>query len=330
MDRRSFLTLATTLSGIGRIGCAHRPKLHRLRISANPYFSMSGLYLAQEAGYFAGQGLEVDVQLIATAPQAIALAAGGALDIVFTSASAALVNAISKGARPRIVAAREIAAPACSDIGTLYGRRAAFPNGLQDLKILEGKRIASNLDTGLGGFAVDMILASAGLTPEALRVLNMRRSESVPALLAGRIDAVFLSDFVGRYLQISDKIVRGITLADVLPNHQVSFILFGATLLGRDLEIGRRFLSAFRRGTAEYVAGRTPRFHDELAVSSGMDPNVVRSMCRNSFVPDGRIDLPSLERFIQWAVRKGFCPVPVQAEQLVDMRFLENLKESAS
>jgi len=50
------------MSGFSLMGCARRNKTRTIRISANPYFSMSGLYLAMELGYFSKLGLVVDVK----------------------------------------------------------------------------------------------------------------------------------------------------------------------------------------------------------------------------------------------------------------------------
>jgi NitT/TauT family transport system substrate-binding protein len=328
MNRRRFLALAGSLAGIGCFGCSSRAKLGTIRISTQPYFSMSPLYLAKELGYFEKLGLQIDIVTLAESGQAIPLAAAGKLDVVFTPSSASLINAISKGSRLRIVAGRELASPKCPDINVLYGRRAVFPNGIQDLRSLKGKRIAVDLRFGMERFGLDTILKSAGMTAEELGILNMNRSGMLVALLSGRIDAIVVSDFAKRYPGVADQIVRGISLADILPNYQISFISFGSRLLDGDPVVGTRFLSAYLHAAGEYRKGKTPRFFDELAISNGMNPTKIRATCRDTFVPDGRIDLPSLDRFIQWALSQGLCQIPIQATQLVDMRFMEKLWQS--
>jgi NitT/TauT family transport system substrate-binding protein len=323
VNRRRFIALAGAFAGIGHAACTSRAKSNTIRISSNPYFAMSGLYLAQELGYFTEAGLQIEIERIATTVQAMPLAATGKLDVVFCGASAALVNAIARGSRLRIVAGREIAAPSCSDFSVLYGRRAVFPGGLEDLGLLKGKRIGADQTAAIGQFGLDMVLASAGMTADELGVLKLGRSELLTAFLSGKLDAIIASDCTRRFTQLRDQIVRGISLADVLPNVQVSFVVFGARLLDGDPDAGVKFLAAYLRGAKEFLAGKTPKFHDELAISNGMDPVEARKACRDSFVPDGRIDLPSIDRFVQWARVKELCPIPIQAAQLVDMRFLE-------
>lgn len=325
MDRRHFLALAA--AGLCSPGCVRRSAPTAIRVSAQPFYSMSGLYLAKELGYFEDLGLKVEIENIASSTQAIPLAAGGELDVVFSASSASLVNAIAKGSRLRIVAGREIAAPGCSDNSAFYGRRAVFPSGLNDVHLLKGKRIAADTSVSIGAFALDTILASGGLKKEDIQILQLRKSELIVALLDDRVDAIMVSDIALRFQAFRDRIIQGIRLADIVPNHQFSFVIFGSRLLDSSIDIGTRFLSAYLQGAKEYAEGRTPRFHDELSISNGIDPVAARNDCRNSFVTDGSIDMPSLERFIQWAVAKGLCPIPIRAEQLVDTRYLNALSE---
>ena len=323
MKRREFLALAGASAALGCIHCSSRSELDTIRVCALPFFSMSGLYLAEELGYFKDLGLRIEIEKTANSSQAIPLAAAGKVDVVFSGASPSLVNAIARGSRLRIVAGREITAPDCCDLNVLYGRREVFPDGIDDIDLIKGRRVGANLRLTMTDFGTDMILENAGTSVEELGILNMSRSELVVALVAGKLDAIFISDLGRRFAAMSDRIVRGLSLADVLPNHILSFISFGARLLDGNPDIGTRFLTAYLRGAKDFVGGRTPRFHDELAVSNGMDPAKAREVCRNNLVADGRIDLLSLNLFIEWAAAKGFCPIPIQADQLVDMRFLQ-------
>jgi NitT/TauT family transport system substrate-binding protein len=323
MKRREFLALAGASAALGCIHCNPRSELDTIRVCALPYFSMSGLYLAKELGYFEDLGLQIEIEKTANSSQAVPLAAAGKVDVLFSGASPSLINAIARGSRLRIVAGREITAPDCCDLNVLYGRREVFPEGIDNIDFLKGRRVGANLRMTMTDFGTDMILKEAGTSVEKLGILNMSRSELIIAFVAGKLDAIFISDLGRRFDAMSDRIVRGLSLADVLPNHILSFISFGARLLDGDPDVGTGFLTAYLRGARDFVGGKTPRFHDELAVSNGMDPAEARKVCRNNLVADGRIDLPSLDLFIEWAAAKGLCPLPIKAEQLVAMQFLE-------
>ncbi|MGD0200621.1 MAG: ABC transporter substrate-binding protein [Bryobacteraceae bacterium] len=322
MKRRHFFT---ALAGMATEGCSRKgaPQLRSVLVGALPYLSMSGFYLARELGYFSDAGLDVQVQQLPGAQQAIPLLAGGKLDVSFAALSPAFINAAGRGARARIVAGREIISPAYSD-NALYGRRAAFPRGLKVLKELAGKRIAIPGRAMIAEFWLDAILERAELSQSDVQIVMLGHSESVAALLAGKIDAMLGGSFADRSFDaLSPDILLGIRLADVLPNSQFSHVIFGERLLDGALEVGARFLAAYLRGSREFMRGRTPRFLDEYARANGLDPKRAREAHRNTVTADGSIDMQSLQRYRDWAVRKGYCPEAVRVSQLVDTRFLD-------
>jgi NitT/TauT family transport system substrate-binding protein len=247
----------------------------------------------------------------------IPLLAGGQLDVAFASAIPAAFNAVAKGARIRIVASRETAIAGC--ITEIHGSRKAFPQGLSDLRALKGKRIAVSAPTSLSAFLLDALLDSVGLTTKDVQLLSMRLTESAPALVAGMIDAV-----VDKDLDLaSPEIVPGPGIAEVLPGFQYTYIHFGRALLEGDTESGARFLLAYLRGVRDFQAGRVPRAFADLAAGGGMDPAIARLSCRSRLSADGIVDPVSVQRMIDWSVRKGFLAPRMDSSQVVDARFIE-------
>jgi NitT/TauT family transport system substrate-binding protein len=278
---------------------------------------MAPVYLADELGFFRQAGLQVEIQPLSETTQMIPLLASGRLDVAFASAIPAAINAISKGALTRIVAAREIAVPGC--VHELYGNRRSFPRGLQDLRVLQGKRVSVTAPTSLSAFLLDVLLDSVSLQTRDVQLLTMRLSESVPALVAGQIDAVvdLAMEFASAY------ILPGPSVAGIIPGFQYTYIHFGRSLLEGGTETGAAFLRAYLRGVREFRAGRTPRAFEQLASSGGMDPALVRASCRARVPQDARVDVSSVQRMIDWSVKKGFVPVRVDASQVIDTRFVE-------
>jgi ABC-type nitrate/sulfonate/bicarbonate transport system substrate-binding protein len=289
----------------------------------------SSLHLANELGYFRDAGLDLDILQNGNSLNSLALLAGGKADVVFGAGGIALLNAILKGLPIRIVAGREIASPVCGTVGTIYGLRRIFPRGLSDASQLKGKRVATGPAVGLAQFALDAHLAHAGLSTSDVNLVSIEFKQSVAALLGGGIDAVVGVDELDRDLTtLSSEIVHSAGLAQIYPNFQYSYILFGQSLREGSLEDGTRFLSAYLRGAREFARGKTPRFMAEFAATHRLDLKRAVTACRETFSADGAIDRSSLRLFTDWAAKKRFIPRPVTPEELVDGRFLERLHEA--
>jgi NitT/TauT family transport system substrate-binding protein len=329
MKRRRVLGLVASAALAAGSGCSRRlvqSSRMKVTVSAGPYLPMSALYLAQELGFFEQAGLDVEIWQSANSVATIPLLAGGKVDVSFLSLNPSFVNAVARGASLSIVAGREIASPGCADVGTWYGNRRAFPRGLADLRQLKGKRLAVGARASIMEFFLDAFLERAGLSFDDVQTVALRGPEASAALVGGKIDAILANDFDKRLAEASHEIVLGPRLAQLLPDFQFSYVIFGQRLLAGDAKTGIAFLTGYLRGAREFLAGRTPKFMDEYARLNGLDPKATREACRNTFTPDGSVRLSDLQRFVDWAVRKGYCPKRVGAAQLVDERFLRGVR----
>jgi len=303
-------------------GCAKRPARRLLRVGSPPSFLLAPLYLANERGYFADAGLDLDIQLMTDTTQTMPLLAAGQFDVACAAATPGAFNAVARGARIRIVAARDIAAPGCTH--EVHGNRRSFPNGFTAAAALKGKRVSVTAKTSLTAFVLDALLESAGLDSSDVALVTMRLSESAPALVAGRLDAVVDLDLGFS----SPEVIPGPSLAGILPGFQLAYIFFGRTLLDGDAAPGAAFLAAYLMAVREFRAGAVPVALDRLAAANGMDPAAARAACRDRFSADGSIDAASIQRVIKWAARRGFGPADLNALQLVDSRFLDKARDA--
>ena len=288
---------------------------------------MSPLHLAEEEGFFHDAGLKIVFQVERKNEHIVSLMAGGNADVGFVQVLPALINSISSGARIRIVAGRDIAAGStCSSFGTLYGNRKAFPHGLSDLHELIGKRVAVSGRAHFLAFCLDAAMASAGLSIADVHLLELEQTQAIPALISGKIDATEASFMEARKESLTDQLVRGPGLADVLPGMQYNFVAFGPRLLDGDPKIGAAFLRAYFRGARAFAAGGVPqKFIQSLGLEIGIDPELVLKGCRSGAVLDGRIDQASVQRVLVWSVKNGFSPNAPTVTAMLDTRFTEKL-----
>jgi ABC-type nitrate/sulfonate/bicarbonate transport system substrate-binding protein len=292
-------------------------------VGATPRIDASSIHLAFELGFFREAGFEVEILQNRNTLHAMALLAGGGLDIHFGTASTAFLNAIIKGLPLRITAGRDIANGTCEYIGAVYGLRRTFPDGLADIAKLKGKRVATGPAIGIGQFSLDAQLARAGLSEKDVTVVHLEYGQILAALLGGGVDAcIGANDFDRNLTSLGAEIVHTGGLAQVYPNFQYTYVLFGKTMLAADVDRGARFLSAYLRGAREFARGKTPRFLEELVRTDRLDGKKAVTSCRDSFVLDGSIDLNSLRLYADWAARNKYISRPVDVSELVDDRFL--------
>jgi NitT/TauT family transport system substrate-binding protein len=321
MLRRTLLAAALPCAAGALAGKAATKT--KLRVSVGPYVAMCPFFVGYEAGYFAEAGFDIEVQREPGSVQVIPLIAGGRIDVCFLGDHPSLLNAIARGARIRIVAGRELASATCHPVGAVYVSRKSFPNGIRNLRPLKGARVAVVGSLGaIAHYALDALLAHDGMRPDDVQAERMGAAESVAALRAGGVAALVSRGSDLDALPDSLQLSRGPVFANVQPGFQFSWIVFGRGLLDGDAQTGARFLRAYLRGASDFLKGRTPAFMDELARSQGLDPKVVRAGCRDTFVHDGAIRVPDLQRFVRWAVAKGYCPGTLDAAALIDTRFL--------
>jgi len=284
---------------------------------------MCPFYLAYESRYFADAGFDVELVKDIGMAQSIPLLAGGRLDAGFTGFGPSIVNAVSRGARLRLVAGREVLSPSCGTAGTIFGSRKAFPDGLRTMRQLRGARLGINSTTPQTEFYLDLLLQHERMSQNDLVVRKMPTTERLAALRAGALEA-FLSteaDLNPELRQLG--LVAGPTVASLLPGFQYSYIVFGRTLLEGAVNAGARFLRAYFRGANDFLLGKTPRFLDDYCNQNGLDAKLLRATCRATFERDGSIHLADLRRYAQWLAAKGLCPADVDAAAIVDTRFLD-------
>ncbi|MGO9009502.1 MAG: ABC transporter substrate-binding protein [Bryobacteraceae bacterium] len=326
MLRRTFLSVPAFAAAAALVSCerhASKSARMKLRVSTAHNLSMCPFYLAYESGYFADAGFDIEVMKDLGTAHSLPLLAGGKLDASLGVFGPSVVNAVVRGARVRLVAAREVLSPSCGTISTIFASRKAFPQGVRNMRQLRGARIGIGNNGTWSGFALDTLLRHEGMRLSDVVVRKMPDTDKVAALHAGGIDA-FLSSQGDLNPELRPLgLVAGPSLPSLLPNFQYSYIFFGSRLLDGPVETGARFLHAHFRGARDYLAGRTPQFLEDYAKQNNLDPKLLREACRATFERDGNIHPDDMRRYIEWMAANGMCPANVDVTALVDTRFLE-------
>ncbi len=265
------LLLAAGVSG------ARAAEQVKVRLDFLPYGLHAPFYLAQEKGWFAEQGLEVQIDDGNGTGPALALVAGGKYDIA----------QISLGALP---IAREKGMPVRA-IATIlrkgdFGLAVAEASGVKVPKDLEGKTVMYSPGSVEAPF-IDRYLAAAGVDQSKVNLISVDVGAKISSYLAGKGDAMFAP--------VSLYTIKGVTPRDshamLFTDYQIDLPGFG--LIANEETIAKRpkvlagFVAAFQRA---WVAIRSGGAIDESVAAlikhrphAKLSPVVMKAQIQSAF-----------------------------------------------
>ena len=300
------------------------PEPVTMKVVVLPYLSYAPFFIAEDEGYFAEEGIEVEYVKLQTTPQAIPVLEQRQLDVMGASPTFGLLNAIARGAKLRIVADKGYLASDGCTYAAIVARRDLVESGeLADAVQLRGRRIAFN-PTSFGGYFLYKVLSTAGLTFDDIQPQDLTPPAQLEALTTGAIDLGNLAEpWVSRALKTGKASVWQ-PIQQVAPDFQLSMIVYGPSLLDDNPDAGKRFMVAYLKAVRQYNQGKTERNLEILAEHTGLDKVVLEKACWPALNDDGHIVPESLMDFQEWAMQEGYIDSVVTQEQFWDGSFIDH------
>lgn len=301
---------------------ATAPQTVSLKVVILPFISFAPFWIAQDDGYFAEQGL--DVQLIDMTNQQDTLPAmlGGQVDVTSGQVYAAMYNAAAKDSPVKIVADKGYINPnSCENIAVI-GRKGVFDAGELKAEQLKGSRMTI-VSASWNEYYLDKLLESLNLTNTAVSNSALSSPAVFDAMNAGQVDITVQNEpWVTRLTEAGHvRLTPGIS--KLIPNSESAVMLFGAKLLGENADVGKRFMVAYLKAVRAYNEGKTDHNVALLSKYTKLPAELLKKMCWPALHPDGMINQESMLDFQDWAVKKGIVKTPATAEQLFDTSFVE-------
>ncbi|MEW5940390.1 MAG: ABC transporter substrate-binding protein, partial [Chloroflexota bacterium] len=174
----------------------------KIKIGLSPYGSYLPLYIAQAEGYYAEAGLDAEFVDFTRQPDAIAALATGQVDAIGIVLDSGSLGAIAQGTGMMMVADKGYVKPDGCPYSAWMVRNELFdPGPLDDLAGARGLKAAVP-KAGFFEYAMDMLLAPAGLSTQDLEVIDMPAPTRLEALGTGALDIAQMSEpWITRALQ---------------------------------------------------------------------------------------------------------------------------------
>lgn len=305
---------ASLLAGCGGAQPERAPALRTLRVIRNRHLTSAPLLLAQDAGYFAEAGLKVEFVDMNRGEAMLVALLRGEVDILPGPLHPGLLTAMVRGGDIRIVAGLNILSSDCT-YHAIVLRPGLTPEAAQ--------RRIRKLDVSPDGstrYLAGRMLATRGIDIDTLDTIKLPQEVLGHSLANGSVDAASMSE------PLVTRIGRNGTIwlksEDATPGFQWSVMSFGKKLLHDDPEAGVRFLTAYRRGVALFLEGKTPENLDRLERLTQEDRKILEDSCWPSFRSDLRINLASVLEYQQWALKRDYLDQTATIAQLWDSSFV--------
>lgn len=275
-----------------------------VRVGAVPVMIFAPLFVAEANGYFAEEGIAVDIQRVAGGSEPLAPLATGDLDVIFGGAGAGLFNYASRNIRVNGDPGFRIVAGVHSEsqplTSPLVVSKARYDSGeITSVADLEGGRVAIN-STGaateywlyealrLGGVDINDVEVVAVAFPDVAAALNTEAE--------GRIDAAILGEPLVSFAEIDGLVVR--LSDDFVDDFQATFLYMSTDFIENNRDAAVGFVRAYVRAV-RFLADDATWSSDDVASIleeyTGVPADVNKSAARPYFPVNGTIDIEDLE-----------------------------------
>jgi NitT/TauT family transport system substrate-binding protein len=289
-----------------------------------PYLSNSPFYIAQDEGFFAEQNLQMEFVKLRLTESIVALAQGN-VDVAAGFLKINILSAMAQGAKIRAVADKGyIPSKGCPDTAFLARPDVITSGKLKSPLQLQGLRVAMDPVT-IEGYYIEKLLATVGLNLGDIEIISMPNPMAeFDAMDRGAVDMLSTAEpWTTRIVQAGHGVIWR-PAGDIIPDFQKGFILYGPSILEKNIDAGKRFMVAYLKAVQQYNQGKTDRNLDILSKHTRLKRDLLKKVCWPAMRDNGQINIESLFAFQAWAIGKGYLDTPANGEQIWDSRFVDH------
>lgn len=310
----------------------------KIRINTAGVTGEGGLFLAQDRGYFAALGVEVELipAVLNSSADTLTQLAGGNLDLATFAPTAALFNALSRGVD--VTGLLPLNTVTSNDHSTgIVVRQDLIASGRYHRPAdLKGMRVAVLTPGGIGNYHLLKALQSAHLAPSDVTLTTLAFPDCVVALANGSIDAAHEAEpFIT--LCESRRTASLMIPAAVTGLGIPSAVLFACSPFLREQRATvSRFLRALMQGQRDYLAAVTRgERRDEMIESlqrhtSIKDRDLLARIRLPSVDTTATVDTGALDSLQQYFVSLGLQKAVLPPERVFDRSYVEDALRSSA
>jgi NitT/TauT family transport system substrate-binding protein len=319
LKRKLILAAIAVMMAIGVVGTTRSTAadMTTVRIGYVPVMIYAPLYIAAERGYFAEEGIEVELVPVQGGSDSVVQLAAGNFDAAVGGIGAGLLNAAHQGLEFRIVAPMHTErAPLATPLVIAANRK----DEIKTVADLKGKKVAINAIGAATEYWVYSALLKAGLTLDDVTITAVPFRDVPAALESGAVDAAMLGEPLatlqkdaGTVSVLADDFIDGIT---------VTYLYMGMPLLKDKPEVANKFVRAYLRALRDlqgdaWVTDETAAIIEKY---TKVPADVVKRANRPYYDANGKIPMDDLAELQRYFLTRGVLEYkePIDLAAFVD------------
>lgn len=295
-----------------------------IKVAVVSYLSYAPIFVAQEEGFFAAEGLAVELLSVTRISTAIPALVQGDIDVLPAAIMPSYFNIINRGGLMKVVAGKGYnSSEGCAYSGIMARRKLLESGELSSARDMAGRRVSTER-TSPSYYRFNKFLVAADLTLDDLTVIDIPAAAKFDAFKSGALDVATASEpWITRYERAGDALLWSRT-SNHLPGFQFGYLLFGKNLLEDNIEAGERFILAYLKAVRHLNAeGKSEQHIDVLEKYTGLDRDLLAEACWAPLRNDGRAQPESLEEYQHWALEQGLIDFIAPIDLLYEPRFID-------
>jgi len=308
-----------------------RASAEEIRIGTIKVAGAGALFLAEERGYFAAEGLTPKFVFFEAA-QPIAVAnVSGDIDYGATPPGGGFFALAGQGAL-KIIGGYIMDWPSFQANGAVVSL-AAYEKGFHSFQDMGGKTVSTTQIGGAPHYAWALLAEHFGIDLKTVRVVALQSNPNqLTAAIGGQVDAAMMPStvFTGALQEGKVKLLG--FAGDIVP-WQLGAVFTSSKLADGNQDQVRRFLRAYARGARDYHDAFTnsaerredqpsaPAVLDVISKAIGQPPDLVRRA-----VPyidrQIRVDVGDVMHQIAWFKSQGMLKDNVDGNVIIDKRYV--------
>jgi NitT/TauT family transport system substrate-binding protein len=288
----------------------------KVRTGYVPVMIFAPLFVAAERGYFAEEGIEIELTPVQGGSDSVVQLAAGNFDAAVGGAGAGLFNAAQRGVKFTIVAPMHSESPPITSPLVISAKRAEEIKSVADLR---GKKVSINATGAATEYWLAQAMEKNGLTINDIEVVTVTFSQ-VPAALESRsIDAAILGEPLATINEDNGNVK--VLAEDFINGFYSTYLYMGEPLLKGKPEAARGFMRAYLRACRDLQGSY---MNEEIASIIEKYTNVPAAVTLRAnpaqYDPNGAVPIENLETLQRYFLSRGVLEYnePLDVKPLVD------------